>query len=317
VSPPVESLVSRLHAKRSGKGWLAKCPAHDDRKPSLSIDEGSDGRALLKCHAGCSMDDVIGALGLTGRDLFPVTLQRQSGNGVTSKPTFDWQKCVDAFTAKHLERLSDWRGYTGEFCSWLHKAGLIGLFNDCIAFPVPDRAGKVVAAHYRQKDGSWRYYPQGAKVRPLVIGDLLPGDPVHVFESQFDTFSFADLSGERSGMICTRGATNGALAADVIPQGATVYLWPQNDAPGEKWAKDVAANTKATVKCARIHVRHKDLSDWTHEGATADDLLAAMLSAEIVREVERSWTDALNAAVVTSSELHDLKLKPRKKLLGD
>ena len=79
MSAPVENLVSRLHAKRSGKGWIAKCPAHQDRKPSLSIDEGSDGRALLKCHAGCSTDAVIAALGLTRRDLFPVTSHRQSG----------------------------------------------------------------------------------------------------------------------------------------------------------------------------------------------------------------------------------------------
>jgi AAA domain len=42
-----------------------------------------------------------------------------------------------------------------------------------------------------------------------------------------------------------------------------------------------------------------------------------MNSAEVVRERERSWSDALSEAVVTSSELHDLHLTPRKKLLGD
>jgi DNA primase len=48
MSAPVEKLIQRLHAKRSGNGWIAKCPAHDDHKPSLSIDEGADGRALIK-----------------------------------------------------------------------------------------------------------------------------------------------------------------------------------------------------------------------------------------------------------------------------
>ena len=80
MTAPVDNLVERLHAKRRGKGWIAECPAHQDREPSLSIDEGSDGRALLKCHAGCSTDDVIAALGLTRRDLFPVTPHCQSGN---------------------------------------------------------------------------------------------------------------------------------------------------------------------------------------------------------------------------------------------
>jgi hypothetical protein len=68
---PVENLVERLKAKRSGNGWIAKCPAHDDRKPSLCINEGSDGRALIKCQAGCSTDDVLAALGMTYRNLFP------------------------------------------------------------------------------------------------------------------------------------------------------------------------------------------------------------------------------------------------------
>src|SRR5262249_51337398 len=46
----------------------------DDRVPSLSIKEGSDGRVLLHCHAGCSIDDILRALGLARRDLFPASL---------------------------------------------------------------------------------------------------------------------------------------------------------------------------------------------------------------------------------------------------
>jgi len=85
------------------------------------------------------------------------------------------------------------------------------------------RTGNVVAAHYRLRDGSWRYYPQGAKVRPLVIGELVAGEPVHVFESQWDGFDYMDKSGERDGIVITRGASNGALVAGLIPEGSTVY----------------------------------------------------------------------------------------------
>ena len=46
--------------------------------------------------------------------------------------------------------------------------------------------GSVVGAHYRIKDGSWRYFPYGINTQPLVIGELLAGDTVHVFESQWD-----------------------------------------------------------------------------------------------------------------------------------
>ena len=50
--------------RKSGRGWSAQCPAHDDRDPSLSIDEGDDGRPLLCCHAGCSYREIVSALGI-------------------------------------------------------------------------------------------------------------------------------------------------------------------------------------------------------------------------------------------------------------
>jgi DNA primase len=69
----VEDFLSRLHrVKPTGRGtWLACCPAHDDRNPSLSIRETDDGRILLKCFPGCSADEIVGAVGLELHDLFP------------------------------------------------------------------------------------------------------------------------------------------------------------------------------------------------------------------------------------------------------
>ena len=58
-------------ARSVGRGrWMARCPAHDDRSPSLSIREGRDGRVLAHCFGGCALDAVIAALGLSCRDLF-------------------------------------------------------------------------------------------------------------------------------------------------------------------------------------------------------------------------------------------------------
>jgi hypothetical protein len=285
VSAPVENLVERLHAKHSGKGWIAKCPAHDDRKPSLSINEGADGRALIKCHAGCDNTAILASLGMKPRDLFPVTSHRQSDNGATSTALFEWSKCVAAFTDKHIERLAEWRGYSIEFCSWLKQNGFLGLYDGLIAFPVQDRTSNVVAVHYRQKDGSWRYYPQGTKTAPLIIGELLPGDRVNSFESTWDGLDYMDKSGERDGIIITRGASNGRLVADVLPEHATLYVWPQNDAPGDKWTKDVCANVNCEVKRARIPAPHKDLNDWTRAGATANDLLKAILNTAVICEM--------------------------------
>lgn len=51
--------------------WLACCPAHADRSPSLSIRELDDGRTLVHCFAGCSVEEVLAAVGLTFSDLSP------------------------------------------------------------------------------------------------------------------------------------------------------------------------------------------------------------------------------------------------------
>lgn len=68
----IDALLARLErVHRSGRGWTARCPAHEDRTASLSVSEGADGRVLLHCFAGCGAGDVVAALGLTLADLFP------------------------------------------------------------------------------------------------------------------------------------------------------------------------------------------------------------------------------------------------------
>ena len=70
---PIDLFLDRLdgRVRRNGIGYSARCPAHEDRSPSLSFREGEDGRVLLECFAGCPPSDVLDALGLTWTDLFP------------------------------------------------------------------------------------------------------------------------------------------------------------------------------------------------------------------------------------------------------
>lgn len=73
-------LLDRLEGVRQTgpSRWLARCPAHEDRSPSLSIRELDDGRILLNDFGGCQSADVLAALGLEFGDLFP---ERLAGNG--------------------------------------------------------------------------------------------------------------------------------------------------------------------------------------------------------------------------------------------
>jgi hypothetical protein len=80
--------------------------------------------------------------------------------------------------------------------------------------------------------------------------------------------------------------------AGLIWQGSTAYAWKQNDElkngkrAGDEWLKAVVANTRAKVVWAKTPGQHKDVNDWLRGGATADDLLAAMMNAELICEAK-------------------------------
>lgn len=68
------------HCKRvraTGRGtWVACCPAHEDKSPSMTVRELQDGMVLVHCFAGCSTESIIGACGLDFGDLFPEKLDK-------------------------------------------------------------------------------------------------------------------------------------------------------------------------------------------------------------------------------------------------
>lgn len=86
-----DDVLSLLEKVRpGGSGYTARCPAHDDRSPSLSVCEGSDGRILLYCHAGCSFEDICSSLSIDPRDLFndayrPVRISRPAQVSKTTR----------------------------------------------------------------------------------------------------------------------------------------------------------------------------------------------------------------------------------------
>jgi len=107
------ALLSRLDSARQvGAGrWLARCPAHDDKRASLSIRELEDGRVLVHCFAECAVKDVLSAVQLGFDDLFPVRpLSRSSAPLRQPFPAADvlqavaFEATVVYLTAQALER---------------------------------------------------------------------------------------------------------------------------------------------------------------------------------------------------------------------
>lgn len=69
----IDMLLDALRKVRvtGSNEWVACCPAHDDRTPSLAIKDVGDGRILVHCYANCAVEDVLGAIGMTLSDLMP------------------------------------------------------------------------------------------------------------------------------------------------------------------------------------------------------------------------------------------------------
>lgn len=76
----IEDFIGRLQGLRSTAPdrWIARCPAHADKVPSLTVRAMPDGRVLMHCFAGCEPLDILDAVGLAFTDLFPEPMQRES-----------------------------------------------------------------------------------------------------------------------------------------------------------------------------------------------------------------------------------------------
>lgn len=73
----IENITTRLQkVKQTGAGkYLACCPAHEDKSPSLALKELDDGRILIHCFGGCSPVQIMESIGLTLSDLFEEPLE--------------------------------------------------------------------------------------------------------------------------------------------------------------------------------------------------------------------------------------------------
>jgi len=72
MEAPILDKLAHLPKARQVRpgGWIARCPVHEDENPSLTWATGAEGRALIKCHAGCATEDIVSAVGMEMADLF-------------------------------------------------------------------------------------------------------------------------------------------------------------------------------------------------------------------------------------------------------
>lgn len=80
---------------KAGKSFKALCPAHADKTPSLSVATGDDGRVLLHCFSGCSVESVVTAAGLAMTDLFPQGATHRKAPGVSGVSLRELRQAAD------------------------------------------------------------------------------------------------------------------------------------------------------------------------------------------------------------------------------
>jgi hypothetical protein len=106
---PAADLLDRLEkVRRTGDGrWSARCPAHKDKGPSLSVRELPDGRVLLHCFAGCPVHAVLAAAGVPMGALFPAR-SKFSGEQQAAPRERRPFSAADAVRALYRELLPAW-----------------------------------------------------------------------------------------------------------------------------------------------------------------------------------------------------------------
>jgi hypothetical protein len=303
---PFELLLSKLpDSKRSGSGWQARCPAHDDRRPSLSIAEGDDGRALVKCHAGCETRAVVEALGLKLSDLMPKG--SAESQETLSRPAKDRRPDKSFSTAR--EALAALEGGLGEpSASWTYRDTKSEAVGCVIRWDTPK--GKEIRPISRTEDGRWIIGGM-PEPRPLYSLPDLRKTPVasrvYVTEGEKAADAVRDL-----GLIATTSAhgSKSASKTDWSPlMKHELVILPDADDAGDRYAEDVAdllgkLRPSPTVKIVRL----PDLAQG--EGGDMVDFVA--MRGEDRKAIRAELEQLADNAVPLGNELADSQTKLTK-----
>jgi putative DNA primase/helicase len=190
----VETLLARLgRVQESGEGqWTARCPAHEDREPSLSVHETENGRTLVHCHAGCTADAICAAAGVELRDLAP------RGNGHPRGACMDGAAASDRQAEAARRAAEMWRASEPArdehpylrahgVCAHglrIYRGDLVLRDLRCdgaLVIPLRDGSGELRSLQFVAADGDKRYLP-GASTRGIYHALGAPGDTLIIAE---------------------------------------------------------------------------------------------------------------------------------------
>ena len=250
MSAPLRRVLERLpKARRSGDGWVARCPAHEDQHASLSVGVGRDGRAILYCHAGCNLESIVSAMQLAvaelfpPRDVLPLPARREA-------------------PARQVAALYDYSDEDG------------ALLYQVVRYEPKD---------FRQRRpdgrGGWEWRLDGVRRVLYRLPELLEAIAaerrIYLVEGEKDADRLWALGLAATTNVGGAGKWDPSYSATLA--GAHVVVCPDNDAPGREHAVKVADALRGVAADVRIAelpglAPKGDVSDWLDAGGTVDEL---------------------------------------------
>jgi KaiC/GvpD/RAD55 family RecA-like ATPase len=283
---PADLVVGKLAAHgcnpRQSPGrdqWTAKCPhgaghARGDKRPSMSVGVGADGRALVHCETGCNPDDIVRALGLSFLDLFPdKEAPTAKPRIVATYPYFD----ADGELVFEVVRL-DPKGFRQRRSDG--RGGLIW-----------DLRGVDQRPLYRL---------------PQVLAAVAAGDTIWIVEGEKDAEALVRTGAEAT--------CNPAGAGKWRPEhtawlhgAAVVEIVADDDEPGRAHARQVADAIAPHVGEVRLWLPHpgcKDVAEHLGQGRRLTDLrpLDEVADVELGGQLKVGDTDELLAMLIDWGE---------------
>ena len=269
------TIANALGGRKVGSGWMASCPAHDDRKPSLSIRDSDDGKVMVYCHSGCDQRSVIAALQSRGllynydghrRFTRPgprTTASSHPGRDEAARSVAAlaiWESAkpalgtlVETYLASrglHLPLMPTLRFHAG----LKHPSG--GTWPAMVALVTEGADGTPVAIHrtYLTRDGRSKapVAPSKMMLGPCRGGAVRlgpVGDRLMIAEGIESALSAVQATGEPAWAALS---TSGLRSLDLPREVRDVIVLADGDAPGEAAAQDCAWRWKREGRRVRI-----------------------------------------------------------------
>jgi hypothetical protein len=320
ASLAVQDVLSRLTGvKKMGDGYLALCPAHEDRSPSLSVTESEGGRILLHCHAGCETPAVLDALGIDVRQLFPPSPGKEPQKKNRPSPLTDKQ--VQAMHEALLadEPLLQYVKQTLKFNEDVIKGSRLGLLvagahetRRWLVYPY-QLNGQWTFANCRSLDGpkTFMRVPSGQPTSLYRESTLVQDGTTILVEGERDALAAlsmglaAEVGGEAgASIVAMPGVSLAQVTAKKLKTQKLVYLALDWDEPGNE-ASDAILKALGPGKCRRVSVKgYKDIGEIL-EKAGPSEALDILLKA-----IDKSRPPHIIPDFISGSQILDTKYAP-------